>query len=265
MPGVALTWRASSRAMARVTFFSRLPFGPMAPGSWPPWPASMAITSGRMPGCIGRRGAGIGSSTCGDAGTGSGLPVAMRVGTPVAIVVVATCVCAGAAGTSAAALAMSAIGSVALGSAAATAAADAASPSPGHSSTSRGPSADCSMRGLSTATLPARSNTMRTVPGSGWPLRTAFTTPVAFGRLRPRRRRLAGKSTTRRSGLRRSISLYAPSRSSSSSARVPVAPVSIRNCLISEAFARFQQSAATSRAANTTCSKRIPLTRIAGS
>ena len=35
--------------MARVTSFSRLPVGPTAPGSWPPWPASMAITSGRMP------------------------------------------------------------------------------------------------------------------------------------------------------------------------------------------------------------------------
>ncbi|MCY1242745.1 hypothetical protein D9M72_557300 [compost metagenome] len=35
-PGVALTWRASSRATASVMSFSRLPVGPTAPGSWPP-------------------------------------------------------------------------------------------------------------------------------------------------------------------------------------------------------------------------------------
>ena len=49
MPGVALTWRASSRAIASVMFFSRTAVGPRAPGSWPPWPASIATTSGRMP------------------------------------------------------------------------------------------------------------------------------------------------------------------------------------------------------------------------
>ncbi|SAQ09056.1 Uncharacterised protein [Klebsiella oxytoca] len=31
--------------MAMVTFFSFSPLGPMAPGSWPPWPASIATTT----------------------------------------------------------------------------------------------------------------------------------------------------------------------------------------------------------------------------
>lgn len=62
MPGVALIWRASSRPTARVTSFSRLPVGPIAPGSWPPWPGSIATINGRMPGAILIREASLGST-----------------------------------------------------------------------------------------------------------------------------------------------------------------------------------------------------------
>src|SRR5690606_14036057 len=79
-PGVALTWRASSRAMARVTSFSRLPVGPTAPGSWPPWPASMATISGRaLAGLITGRGAGAGAG----AGAATTAGAAVAVGTAV--------------------------------------------------------------------------------------------------------------------------------------------------------------------------------------
>src|SRR5690606_1132365 len=43
--------------------FSRVPVGPIAPGSWPPWPASIAITSGRVPAlAAGAAGAGAGGA-----------------------------------------------------------------------------------------------------------------------------------------------------------------------------------------------------------
>src|SRR5690606_20150650 len=84
-PGVALTWRASSRAMARVTSFSRLPVGPTAPGSWPPWPASIATISGRaLVGLITGRGAGAGAGAATTAGA------AVAVGTAVVADEVAT-------------------------------------------------------------------------------------------------------------------------------------------------------------------------------
>ena len=75
----------------------------MAPGSWPPWPASMAMTSGRMPrprirsfivltasaggalASVGAVAAPLAFAAVGAAGT----PVAIRVGTPVATVVAA--------------------------------------------------------------------------------------------------------------------------------------------------------------------------------
>src|SRR5688572_32118649 len=82
--------------MARVTSFSLLPFGPTAPESCPPWPASMAMTSGRMP----RPRTSFRVLTAPAGGTGwvgppiplpdggvAGWPVATRVGMPVAIVV----------------------------------------------------------------------------------------------------------------------------------------------------------------------------------
>ncbi len=45
MPGSALMRRASARAIASTTSFSRTPAWPVAPGSSPPWPASTAITT----------------------------------------------------------------------------------------------------------------------------------------------------------------------------------------------------------------------------
>ena len=61
-----------------------------------------------------------------------------------------------------------------------------AAPSPGHSSTSNGPSGVVSIRAGIAFTPPARSNTTRTMPGSGWPVRTDFTAPRPAGKARPR-------------------------------------------------------------------------------
>src|SRR5579883_3523867 len=47
MPGSASMRAASARAIASVTFFSSVPLWPIAPGSWPPCPASTAITTSR--------------------------------------------------------------------------------------------------------------------------------------------------------------------------------------------------------------------------
>ena len=49
MPGSALIWSASFFAIASETFFSRVPALPIAPGSSPPWPASIAITEVALP------------------------------------------------------------------------------------------------------------------------------------------------------------------------------------------------------------------------
>ena len=72
MPAVALICRASSRAIARVTSFSRLPVGPMAPGSCPPWPGSIAITRGRMPARMAMRGSGWTGASAGCCATTAG-------------------------------------------------------------------------------------------------------------------------------------------------------------------------------------------------
>ena len=282
MPGVALTWRASSRATASTTSFSRLPVGPCAPGSWPPWPASMAMTSGRMPLRIGSCGADLEGTGASSTATSSGAETAgvVGVGTPVAMVyltgagwvVPAIDVLALAAGTAGvpvacplrmacgescwevvaggfaaacwatadvkAAVACAAdwvaggggtcdveAGDVEAGDAATTGdCAIGAGPSPGHSRTSREPVAEGSMRGFSTTTGEARSNTMRNVSGVGWPVRTDLTMPTPAGSFSPRMALEAGRSTTRRSGPAREMVLYSPLPSSWISARVPVAP-----------------------------------------
>jgi len=46
-PGLAFRRSRSCSAMARTTSFSCRPVGPVAPGSSPPWPGSMAMTSRR--------------------------------------------------------------------------------------------------------------------------------------------------------------------------------------------------------------------------
>ena len=68
MPGSASIATASARATARVTFFSRVPLAPIAPGSSPPCPASIAITTSR-------RGP---EATAGTDRTGSAGPLASR-------------------------------------------------------------------------------------------------------------------------------------------------------------------------------------------
>ncbi|MNY36977.1 hypothetical protein D3C86_1715050 [compost metagenome] len=51
------------------------------------------------------------------------------------------------------------------------------------------------------ATVSARSNTTRNVPGTGCPVRTAVTTPCGEGIFRLRTALESGKSTTSRFGL----------------------------------------------------------------
>src|SRR5690606_26713702 len=73
-------------------------------------------------------------------------------------------------------------------------------PSPGHWITRRRPPGPVSKRGLRARTGAARSNTMRVVPATGWPVRTPFTTPTAGGSASAAAVRLPGRSTTRRAG-----------------------------------------------------------------
>ena len=260
---MASIWRPSSRAIARVTSFSRVPLGPTAPGSWPPCPASMAMTSGRMT-AAGCTGAGFGAVCCttgGCAVTGAGCRTGTGCGCTVATEAGGG-ICAGAAleplppaiceiSRSVAAL-DARVGSAAAGGVAGawscldTSAISAAIGSPpppassGHSTTSRAPPAEGSMRGRIATTAVARSKTMRVTPGSGWPLRTAFTRPAGAGSLNPLARRLPGKSITSRSGLASEITLNSACPPSASSARVPVGPLSRRRSLISAALATFQ-------------------------
>ena len=74
---------------------------------------------------------------------------------------------------------------------------------------------------------------MRAVPGCGSPLRTDLMTPTPAGSRTPLPRREAGKSTTRRSGPLRLMTLYSPAPSRAISARVPVAPLRSSKPLIS--------------------------------
>jgi hypothetical protein len=108
---------------------------------------------------------------------------------------------------------------------AATRAIGSASPSPGHSTTRRAPSPPSSRRGAIATIGLARSNTIRVVPATGWPVRTLRTTPRAAGSARPPRSLVPGRSTTRRSGLASEITENSALPSSRNSARVPVAPV----------------------------------------
>ena len=234
----------------------------------------MATTSGRVPACGSGRGAGTSGAACCTEGVAAGggagiVATAGLAGTPcVGVAAVAKAAMGSAAGVPVdgdgpAVTGFSVVATA--GVAAAVAGTDAGAASPGHSSTSTVPDAPVS-RGVGIAlTLPARSNTTRTVPGTGCPVRTALTMPAAAGSARPRARWLAGKSTASRSGLESGISRYSPALSRWSSARVPVAPVSMRNCLISEAFTWKQAEATSSMAAGKTRLQRFPIGRMAGS
>ncbi len=69
MPGMALTRSRSIKAIARTTSFSCSPLGPLAPGSSPPWPGSIATTTRRSIFACARCG---GSAAPGPRGLGSG-------------------------------------------------------------------------------------------------------------------------------------------------------------------------------------------------
>ena len=109
--------------------------------------------------------------------------------------------------------------------AAVAATAAAAGPSPGHSRISCGPCAPDSMRGRHAVTGAARSNTTRSVPACGCPVRTDFTRPAPVGSFSAVRAELPGRSSTSRSGLARYNTLKSACASSCNSARVPVAPL----------------------------------------
>ena len=224
--------------MARFTSFSRLPVGPIAPGSWPPWPASMATTSTRVPAGVARArdegGAGVaaggGSVGAGAASTGAlARPVA---GVPAATVpspepgVRPSRMSSGDAVEAEA----GATGSAVVATAAACGSAEAIGagtvPSPGQWIASRAPSAEGSTRSGNAFTGADSSKTMRRVPGTGWPVRTAATTPVGAGSFRLRAAWESGRSSTSRSGPARLRVLYWPAPCRSISARVPVAPCS---------------------------------------
>ena len=70
------------------------------------------------------------------------------------------------------------------------------------------------------------------------------------GSAMPLRRRVPGRSTTRRSGLASGITLYSARASSRSSADVPVGPLRTSTPRSSAALARFQHSAASSASAS---------------
>ena len=97
---------------------------------------------------------------------------------------------------------------------------------PGHSRIKRAPVAEGSMRGFSRPTGLARSKTMRSVSGVGWPVRTDLITPAPAGSLRLRAAWDAGRSTTRRSGPASEMVLYSPLPSNWISTRVVVLPAS---------------------------------------
>src|SRR5690606_36959927 len=135
-------------------------------------------------------------------------------------------------------------------------------PSPGHSITRRVPSGPLSKRGLSATTGLARSKTMRVVPATGWPARTPLTTPAAGGRAREPAARLSGRSITSRSGFCRLIRLNSASRSTWTSARVPVGPLPSRTPRTSAACARFQTSAASRARPSRICCSGSPRARM---
>ena len=140
---------------------------------------------------------------------------------------------------------------------------------PGHRPAIRAPGA-CrpslvSMRGFSATTGAARSNTTRTVPGTGWPVRTDLTTPAPAGQrgsgepARPAGRPPGGRGRRgsgscirrgRRAGVRRGCRWRPRSR--------------VRS-LISLARAMFQHSAKISAAPSAHCCTVAPLIRMAGS
>ena len=213
MPGVALIWRASSRAMASVTSFSRLPVGAERAGIL----AAMAGIDRDDQ----RAHAGLRSCCIVLVAPGGGVVEAIGVGNAGGDVSVATVVAgeyvdafvdaadgnvemglvdtpcafgsvatrrevasaeraAVSCGVGSGLLAKAPIGSTTAGltTAGTVSLVATALPSPGHSSTRRVTPSVVSMRGFRPTTGAARSNTMRTVPGTGWPVRTDLTTPA---------------------------------------------------------------------------------------
>jgi hypothetical protein len=82
-----------------------------------------------------------------------------------------------------------------------------------------------STRGGNAATGPDKSKTIRTVPGTGCPVRTEWTTPATPGNTIPFCRVDSGKSTTSRSGFDSDKVLKLPAPCSRISAWVPAAPL----------------------------------------
>ena len=203
MPGSASIWRASSRATARVTFFSCTPDGPCAPGSLPPCPASIAMISSRWPAPI---------TSCSVFAGGVLLPR-----TAVAF---SSCRATTGAGTGAGASMRVWVGTARRGGdkgvdgrvvGADTASMGTGLPGAGRflpwiSTISRSLPPSRSIRLLELAGAP-RSNTMRRVSASGLPVRRFATRPFAAGALNCGDRRVPGRSSTSRSGLARVKSL----------------------------------------------------------
>ena len=102
------------------------------------------------------------------------------------------------------------------------------------------------MRKGNAATGAASSKTMRSVPGTGCPVRTEVTTPAGAGRRMPRAACESGRSTTSRCGAVSDRVRYWPAPCSWISARVPVAPCSSPTALTWPAQAAPQHSSAAS-------------------
>ena len=219
MPGSAFTAACSRRAIASVTSFSRVPLRPSAPGSWPPWPASIATTMSRPF-----------TSAAASRLTGALASIAR--------------------GLTAAAPAAST--SVEPGAVAAR-----ADDAGGISTTSRGPDAPSGPTvKLRIGRAASRSSTRRWRPPACGPERTALTGPCPSGNALRWANSALSMSMTMRSGLSPANTSNSVGAVSSTTSRVPSGPDQRRTSVIF-AGAAVQAGAPNSSAANASSNAEI--------
>ena len=105
---------------------------------------------------------------------------------------------------------------------------------------------------------------MRVMPGSGLPVRTAFTMPPLAVTRTLGESPVSSTSSTSRSGFESGMTRYSARLSSAISARVPVAVSRSSTDFTSRASAMFQHSASRSISPSITCSNRSPRVRMLG-